>query len=237
MDLTSSEHDRLRFKDKKLLHYINDGLTGLRELNKKTEFSSREIGYMFNKISDSGYINSETPDGYVEDYVDGQKLKFRAPRQAEITEKGESALELVDIPETKYEDMTRGELFNYLQELEESVKDLHAATQMILSSGPETKAIDQIEGKIEDMVIDEVRKRIEREAGHCFICDDDNPEVLQTHHVLPRRFGRSDDAENLVTLCANCHQAIEKIYDDAFFSRAGIKDAEPDSEVSPTVSD
>jgi len=53
----------------------------------------------------------------------------------------------------------------------------------------------------------------------CFICAEDNPNVLQTHHILPRRHGGGDSAENLVTLCANCHVAVERIYDDDFYQR------------------
>jgi len=58
-------------------------------------------------------------------------------------------------------------------------------------------------------------------SERCFICGDDNPNVLQNHHILPRRHGGGDSAENLVTLCANCHVAVEKIYDDEFYERAG----------------
>jgi len=56
-------------------------------------------------------------------------------------------------------------------------------------------------------------------SERCFICAEDNPNVLQTHHILPRRHGGGDSAENLVTLCANCHVAVERIYDDGFFQR------------------
>lgn len=53
----------------------------------------------------------------------------------------------------------------------------------------------------------------------CFICGEDNPNVLQTHHVVPRRFGGGDTRQNRATLCANCHEAIEKLYDNDFFVR------------------
>jgi len=56
-------------------------------------------------------------------------------------------------------------------------------------------------------------------SERCFICAEDNPNVLQTHHILPRRHGGGDSAENLVTLCANCHVAVERIYDDDFYQR------------------
>lgn len=55
----------------------------------------------------------------------------------------------------------------------------------------------------------------------CFICGEDNPNVLQEHHIVPRRYGGGDSDDNLITLCANCHEAVEKIYDDDFYARAG----------------
>lgn len=53
----------------------------------------------------------------------------------------------------------------------------------------------------------------------CQICGHTNPDVIETHHKLPQRLGGPDDAENLVSLCGSCHNAIERIYDDAFFSQ------------------
>lgn len=60
----------------------------------------------------------------------------------------------------------------------------------------------------------------------CFICGEDSQERLQTHHIVPRRYGGSDNPENLVTLCAGCHQAIEHLYDDAFYHRLKIKSSD-----------
>mgnify|MGYP002763262520 FL=1 len=56
-------------------------------------------------------------------------------------------------------------------------------------------------------------------SGLCYICGEDNPNVLQTHHILPRRYGGGDGPDNLVRLCANCHQAVESLYDERFFDR------------------
>ena len=58
-------------------------------------------------------------------------------------------------------------------------------------------------------------------SDRCFICGEDNPHVLEEHHIIPRRHGGSDDPENLVTLCANCHTAVEKLYDDNVFRQLG----------------
>lgn len=56
-------------------------------------------------------------------------------------------------------------------------------------------------------------------SRRCEICGHSNPEVLETHHVVPRRHGGSDHPSNLVHLCGSCHNAIESIYDDDFFRR------------------
>ncbi|WP_242695431.1 HNH endonuclease [Halomontanus rarus] len=55
--------------------------------------------------------------------------------------------------------------------------------------------------------------------SHCFICSEGNDCKLQKHHIVPRRYGGSDSEENLVTLCANCHRAVEALYDDRFYDR------------------
>lgn len=60
-------------------------------------------------------------------------------------------------------------------------------------------------------------------ANRCEICGKSKPNSLETHHVVPRRYGGSDQPENLVRLCASCHSAIEKIYDDAFYERLNIQ--------------
>lgn len=55
----------------------------------------------------------------------------------------------------------------------------------------------------------------------CFICGDANEAVLVTHRVVPLKYGGDDSEENRVTLCANCHRAVNQIYDDEAFRRLG----------------
>lgn len=66
----------------------------------------------------------------------------------------------------------------------------------------------------------------------CFICGQRKPNSIETHHIVPRRFGGSDSDENLVDLCASCHSALEKLYDDRFYEELGVRthDAPPDIE-------
>lgn len=65
----------------------------------------------------------------------------------------------------------------------------------------------------------------------CEICGQSNPGTLETHHVVPRRFGGSDHPGNLVALCGSCHNAVERIYDDDFYRRLHARERELDTEV------
>lgn len=53
----------------------------------------------------------------------------------------------------------------------------------------------------------------------CEICGFESARAIESHHIIPRRFGGTDEDENLVDLCANCHRAIESIYDMQFWRR------------------
>jgi uncharacterized protein (DUF983 family) len=53
-------------------------------------------------------------------------------------------------------------------------------------------------------------------TDRCVFCGEDNQSVLHQHHIIPRRFN-GGEKDNLLTLCANCHELIEKIYDNEFF--------------------
>lgn len=57
------------------------------------------------------------------------------------------------------------------------------------------------------------------QESQCFICGIRNEKVLETHHLIPGRIGGSDDDENVVKLCRNCHVCVEELYDDDFFKR------------------
>jgi len=53
----------------------------------------------------------------------------------------------------------------------------------------------------------------------CAFCGCDNENVLERHHRIPSRFGGRDNDENLVTVCANCHSVLERIYNEDFWQR------------------
>jgi len=57
----------------------------------------------------------------------------------------------------------------------------------------------------------------------CYICGEGNPDILETHHIVPRRHGGGDESENLVDLCPSCHRAIEKLYDKRFYNALDVE--------------
>lgn len=54
----------------------------------------------------------------------------------------------------------------------------------------------------------------------CHFCDQESP--IEQHHIVPRRFGGSDKEENLVSVCSNCHNKLEKLYNKRFYNQLGI---------------
>ena len=56
----------------------------------------------------------------------------------------------------------------------------------------------------------------------CFVCGEENEHVLHSHHRIPRRYGGSEGYPNEKTLCANCHEAIEAMYDRWFWRQLGV---------------
>ena len=55
-----------------------------------------------------------------------------------------------------------------------------------------------------------MRARVfERDEYKCRICGSDGDGKLHVHHVIKRREGGPDSAENLITLCPSCHSKYE----------------------------
>jgi len=61
---------------------------------------------------------------------------------------------------------------------------------------------------------------VESAQDRCAFCSCDNQNVLERHHRVPSRFGGTDSDANLVTVCANCHSVLERIYNKDFWERA-----------------
>jgi len=60
------------------------------------------------------------------------------------------------------------------------------------------------------------------ERDDCYICGRGHGDILERHHIVPRRFGGTDSADNLVDLCPSCHRALEKLYGTRFYEQLGI---------------
>lgn len=55
------------------------------------------------------------------------------------------------------------------------------------------------------------QRLIETNGARCQVCGyDKNINILQVHHIKFRKFGGTDDLDNLMLLCPNCH--AEKHY-------------------------
>lgn len=79
-------------------------------------------------------------------------------------------------------------------------------------------------------------KIVQVDGQRCFICGDSNPDRHQEHHIVPKRYGGSDKSKNLVTLCAGCHQAVEKIYNKRFYQELGVEQSHELFDPEPLVS-
>lgn len=60
-------------------------------------------------------------------------------------------------------------------------------------------------------------------SDQCYICGNENEEILEQHHIVPRRFGGGDESENIVRVCPNCHSALERLYDKRFYDEIGAE--------------
>lgn len=72
-------------------------------------------------------------------------------------------------------------------------------------------------------------------SSNCFICGDGQNHLLESHHIVPRRFDGTDSTENIVQLCPSCHSAVEKMYNSRFYRNLGVKGAESNPKEAITV--
>ena len=62
--------------------------------------------------------------------------------------------------------------------------------------------------KLRDIPEQVRRAVLERDEYQCQLCGTTGDNRLQLHHVVFRSHGGRHDAENLVTVCARCHEDI-----------------------------
>ena len=124
--MTPEDYGTISDKDHTVLYHIRNGKDDTQKITGSTVLDKDQVNHIFDKLEKHGLITTETPDGYVERVVDGQKRVFRAPRQAELTEKGEEYFEWVgrETEIDRYEDMNREELARRVYELETALEDL-----------------------------------------------------------------------------------------------------------------
>lgn len=49
---------------------------------------------------------------------------------------------------------------------------------------------------------------LEERGEKCQLCDYNNINILQVHHIIERHLGGKDNKENLLLICPNCHYTI-----------------------------
>lgn len=122
-DTTTPAFENLRDIDRAVLEFVKGGVNSLRAINAQThdEVDGRQIGHAFTKLERMGLITVETPEGYTESVIDGQRRVHRKSRRATLTEKSLQYFEWADDREQrrKYEEMSWGELTAQVAEIEE----------------------------------------------------------------------------------------------------------------------
>lgn len=61
-------------------------------------------------------------------------------------------------------------------------------------------------------------------AEQCYFCP--RRSGLETHHIVPQRFGGCDAEVNLVVVCERCHRKLERLYDARFYRELGVRDGD-----------
>lgn len=70
-------------------------------------------------------------------------------------------------------------------------------------------------------------------GSSCYFCPETESTAIESHHIVPRRFGGSDTEENKVDVCANCHRKLEALYDTRFYKK--IRECVVNEEISKAV--
>jgi predicted transcriptional regulator len=116
----------LRDQDKAVLQLVADGVDDVQKITHETTLENHQVTYCFEKLEEHDLVNVEHPDGYVERVIDGRRRKFQAPKQAELTSRGEAVVEELDEDNSsEFEDMTHDEIVETLMDLKQSVESLN----------------------------------------------------------------------------------------------------------------
>ncbi|MXR40083.1 hypothetical protein GRX01_01740 [Halobaculum sp. WSA2] len=120
--------NQLRDKDKAVLRNIADGNNDVQKITANTTLENHHVTYAFQKLEELELLEISKPDGNVERIINGQKRVFQHPKQAELTNEGETAVDTLDEDSgSHYNDLTHKELVQKLNQLEARIDSLDRA--------------------------------------------------------------------------------------------------------------
>jgi hypothetical protein len=111
----------LRDKDIAVLEAIRDGANDVHEIGEATTLTNREINYSITEYSleDLGLVDVDRPDGREWREVDSREMEVWTPKQVALTDAGIQYLAQHDSEEHGYEDFSKRELVQRIEDLEE----------------------------------------------------------------------------------------------------------------------
>lgn len=72
------------------------------------------------------------------------------------------------------------------------------------------KVISIVKNFLSEESWDSISKRIRHQADACSVCHDEKPiDELHVHHIIPVRYGGTNDEWNLLPVCSRCHIGVE----------------------------
>jgi len=112
--------ESLRDKDTAVLQAIQDGAQTVSEIREQTTLTNREINYSLTEksLQTQGLVEIQKQEGREWREINGEKRYIWKPKQVELTDKGLRKLADLENPNTEYENLSKRELIQRIQELE-----------------------------------------------------------------------------------------------------------------------
>jgi len=108
-----------------VLQLIQEGFDDVQKITEETTLTNSQVNYRFQQLQERDLITVEKRDGWTTRVIDGQKRKFKTPKQAQLTEQGERLLqENEEDGLDEYRDLTREELVEKVHQLDKRVGTL-----------------------------------------------------------------------------------------------------------------
>ena len=113
----------LREKDIAVLQAIQDGAHSVSEIREQTTLSNREINYSLTEksLQEQGLVEIQKQEGREWREINGEQRYIWKPKTVTLTDKGLRKLADQDNHSTEYEDLSKRELIQQVQELEERI--------------------------------------------------------------------------------------------------------------------